>query len=196
MGKIISYETAVLAKKFGYDEYTSAKYNADRQYVFHTNGNNIPAPTQDQLQTWLETRGLYVSIAPEFYADGINWNWQVLWYLPKNTWEWEEYEDEGKIIKHARNIVTGTGYYGDNGEYPTRHLAMEAALQMALNKTDLMFRHNSVDKLAKLYNMDMNGMLSKLRTFSDELGDWSFRDLTEQQLATIVSKLGPPPSQE
>lgn len=195
MGMIVSFETAQLAHKKGYDKYTETKYNPDGQPVFHDNGVNIFAPTQDDLQTWLESKGMYVSCAPEMYVDGINWNWQVLWYLPQDRWDWiEETDDEGKEIRYPRNICTGTGYYGDNGEYPTRHIAIEAALVMALKKLDILYRHNSIDGLSKLYGVDNNTMLNRIRPFSAELGDWSFREFSEEQLAIIVSKIGQPPA--
>jgi hypothetical protein len=194
MTKIVSFETALLAQKKGYDVYASTKYNPDGQIVLHDNSENVFAPTQDELQTWLETKGMYVSCAPEMYFDGINWNWQILWYLPEKLWDWvEETDDDGKVNRYPRNICTGTGYYGDNGEYPTRHLAIEAALVMALKKLDILYRNNSIDGLAKLYEVDNNTMLNRIRPFSAELGDWSFREFTEEQLSIIVSKIGQPP---
>jgi len=199
MSKLITFQTAELANKRGYPQ-------KEAEYGFNLDGSEsvdfsidwlnakaVARPTQDQLQTWLESNGMFISIAPEFYQDGINWNFQVLWYEPKEDWEWIEVpDDEGRLIKFPRNIVTGTGWYGDNGEHPTRHLAIEAALYLALMKLDILFRHNSIDKLAKLYKMKQNDLLILIRPFSAELGDWGFNNLTTEQLEIIVSKLGKP----
>lgn len=187
--KIVSFETAALAKKRGFDLYTNVKYNQDGQIVLHDNDTNIFAPEQDVLQKWLESKNMFIAIAPEFYTDGINWNWQVLWRLPEN--QWGSYtDDDGNT--HPMNIASGTGYYGDNGEFPTRHEAIEAALNMALMKLDIYYRHNSVEQLAKLYGTDMNTMLDKIRPLSSQLGDWSFREFTSQQLEIIVKNIGEP----
>src|ERR1700755_1407807 len=113
MTKLISYKTAVLAKKHGFDDRTEDVFYTDveefissHDVINHNNSEKIIfRPTQDHLQTWLESKGMFVSIAPEFYTEGINWNWQVLWYLPKEKWEWIENEDEnGNLIKHPSNI--------------------------------------------------------------------------------------------
>jgi hypothetical protein len=199
MSKLISFRTAELANKRGYPQ-------KEAEYGFTFDGNESPdfsidfinakavaRPTQDQLQTWLENKGMYISIAPEFYQDGINWNFQVLWYEPKENWEWITVpDDEGKSFQYPQNIVTGTGWYGDNGEYPSRHLGIEAALHLALMKLDFFYRHNSIDKLAKLYKINQNDLLTLIRPFSAELGDWGFNNLTTQQLEIITNKLGKP----
>ena len=54
-----------------------------------------------------EKHGLYYSVHPEFYMDGINFNWQILWYLPRDKWT-------------IHNVSDGTYMYGDNHEYPTQ----------------------------------------------------------------------------
>ncbi len=197
MANEVSFKIAKLAKEMGYNDYSAVKYNGNGELVYHDSPTNIAAPTREELQAWLENEGLYISIAPEMYTTGINWNWQVLWYLPKHSWTWIDSEDEvGNPIRLPQNIATGTGYYGDNGEYPTRPEAMDAALEMSLLKSNILFRHNSIDKLAKLYNTDMNSMLDQIKPFSKELGEWSFIDLTMDQLNIIVSKIGQPPQDD
>jgi hypothetical protein len=57
------------------------------------------------LKFFRDKYGLYSSIVPEFYRDGINFTWQVLWYLPKREWTEDIIND-------------GTMMYGDNGECP------------------------------------------------------------------------------
>ena len=51
-----------------------------------------------------------ISIIPEHYPDGTNWNWQILWY------------DE-------QNELDGTFQFGDNHEHPTQENAETAALE-------------------------------------------------------------------
>lgn len=202
MNKLVDFATAQLAKKHGFDIRTEHVFYTDveefisaHEVIDHEISENITfRPTQDELQTWLEARGMYIAIAPELYADGINWNWQILWYEPKEKWEYVNTvdDDDGKPVSYATRISTGTGWYGDNGEYPSRQFAMEAALVLALRKLNIYYRNNSLDKLAALYGTDMNTLLGKIRVFAQELGEWSFRDLNEQQLEIIISKLGEP----
>ena len=73
---------------------------------------------------WLDTQNLNIWIVPEYYKDGINWNWQILWYRPKELW--------GDIGPGKRgDLFDGTMQYGDCGEYPDRASAEEAAIKMA-----------------------------------------------------------------
>lgn len=84
----------------------------------------IAAPTFEQVQSWLDDKGLNINIIPERYTDGINWNWQIMWYAPKEEWE-------------ERDIERGSMMYGDNGEHPTRFNAMLHAIQKALTLLDI-----------------------------------------------------------
>ena len=52
---------------------------------------------------------VFISIVPELYKDGVNWNWQILWYNDKKQTE-------------------GTFFFGDNHEHPTRENAEKAAI--------------------------------------------------------------------
>lgn len=60
----------------------------------------------------LEFYQVYISIMPELYETGVNYNVQI-WY----------YDKAGKI--------EGTGMYGDNNEYPNYTHAMSFALNTA-----------------------------------------------------------------
>ena len=74
---------------------------------------------------------VYISIIPELYKDGVNWNWQILWY------------EKGKI--------EGTYMFGDNNEHPSRENAEKAAIDylMILNNKG---RNEEGDKEAmKIY---------------------------------------------
>jgi hypothetical protein len=79
--------------------------------------HTLKAPLYSQAFKWFRDEyGLYTTFIPEFYKDGINFNWQILWYLPKEEWT-------------ERNIMNGTYLYGDNGEYPTQEEAILACLR-------------------------------------------------------------------
>ncbi len=200
MSKLVSFEIAKLAKEAGFDDkQCMVGYLKDgtESYDFGLDWRNntaIGAPTQDELTSWLEEKGKYIYIRPEFYADGINWNWQVLWYLPKEEWTMVEhgYDDNGNPLMAPIRIMTGTGLYGDNGEYPTRHLAIDAALKMGIMKLDPFYKNNSIGGLAKLFNIHKNEMIDKIRQFSEELGDWGVGEISREQLDIIISKLGNP----
>ena len=84
--------------------------------IFNSNKIVVTAPTFSQAFRWFrEKHGLYYHILPEFYTKGINFNWQIFWYLPKE--EWTDFV-----------ISDGTGLYGDNNEYPTQEDAEIACL--------------------------------------------------------------------
>jgi len=79
-------------------------------------------PLYQQVFDWFrEEHGLLYSIIPEFYTGGINFNWQLRWYLPKEEW-----------TEHV--ISDGTYWYGDNGEYPTQEEAELATLRKMIEK--------------------------------------------------------------
>lgn len=70
------------------------------------------------LMMWLDEHKVVIHIEPDFYREGINWCWQVLFYDPES--------------KTQDLVVDGTGLYGDNGEYPTRGKAMCCGIVRAL----------------------------------------------------------------
>lgn len=84
---------------------------------------HVAAPLWQEAIDFVESLGYYIYICPEFYADGINWNWQVLWYLPKELWT--EFK-----------VMSGTFMYGDNGEFSTRRDATIAALKRAIDEIE------------------------------------------------------------
>lgn len=164
-----------LAKKFGYVQ------------------KLIEPDTLEDFQKWLETKGVYIATSPELYETGVNWNWSLGWYLDKKDWEYTRIENEyGEPITVTTRVAGGTGWYGDNGEYPTRELALIAAITLGIKKLDPLFRNNSSDKLATLYGLSQNELLTKIHPFSHELGEWSFREFTQEQLDIIVKHLGNP----
>jgi hypothetical protein len=144
--EFVEYEEALDLKELGFDEPCLAhligfgdgtkengKYKINQQQVFYPNDyissddkakelglypfGMCGVPLYQQAFKWFrEKHGLYYYILPEFYKNGINFNWQILWYLPKE--EWTNYR-----------IYNGTMLYGDNGEYPTQEEADIACLK-------------------------------------------------------------------
>jgi len=89
-------------------------------------------PIRD-LYDFFDEQGINVIITSEYYYDGINWLWQLLWHTPT-------YISNDKYT--TRDQYGGTSQYGDNGEYSVRTEAEEAAflkafeiLEKNLNKT-------------------------------------------------------------
>jgi hypothetical protein len=118
--EFIPYEQALALKELGFDEPSLGWYTSDgsliKEYITNKVNKFTLAPTFSQVFRWFRDKyGLYYYIAPEFYINGINFNWQVLWYLPKEEWT-------------DHNISDGTFMYGDNGEYPTQESAEQACL--------------------------------------------------------------------
>lgn len=118
----VPYELAVRLKEKGFEEGCFGWYAKDGS--FYTGNVSIHqglllAPLYQQVVNWLDNLGYNIKITPEYYYEGINWNWQVLWYLPQTQWS-------------DRNIVDGTMMHGDNGEYSTRLEAITAAIEITL----------------------------------------------------------------
>jgi hypothetical protein len=126
--EFIPYGIASILKELGFDEPCIGFYNVRSLFVPDYKVAKLQidnlrlekcclAPTFAQAFRWFrDIHGLYHTICPEFYRDGINFNWQILWYLPKE--EWTEYV-----------ICDGTVCYGDNGEYPSQEEAELACLK-------------------------------------------------------------------
>lgn len=133
--EFVSYNESLILKELGFDEpcfgfYLNGKVRLDgkiehclsQERVCYIYNANCLVPTFSQAFDWFEKKyGLYHAIHPEFYADGINFNWNVSWYLPKEKW--------------TKNTVSdGTYWYGDNGEYPTRRDAELGVLRKMIEK--------------------------------------------------------------
>jgi hypothetical protein len=130
--EFIPYEQALELKELGFDYQCVNYYSHYGNGQVHLNNlvlcskigvetNNdkgILAPLYQQAFRWFrEKYGLYHTIWPEFYKDGINFNWQILfWYLPKD--EWTKYVISDRTME-----------YEDNGEYPTQEEAELACLE-------------------------------------------------------------------
>ena len=133
--EFVTYEQALALKELGFNEKSLAYWfnetplNPEGQCLVYyqkpydntkiTNGvirEYSWAPLYQQVFRWFrEKHGLYIHFVPEFYMTGINFNWQILWYLPKE--KWTEYV-----------VSNGTMLFGDNGEYPTQEDAENACL--------------------------------------------------------------------
>lgn len=120
--EFIPYEQALALKELEFDEPCFGYYSFGDElrmeitYIQMISDGCCLAPTFSQAFSWFrEKHGLYHYILPEFYKNGINFNWQIFWYLPKE--KWTDYR-----------ITDGTMLYGDNGEYPTQEDAEQACL--------------------------------------------------------------------
>jgi hypothetical protein len=78
-------------------------------------------PISKVLEWFTDKHGLYVDITPEFYYNGVNWNWQVFLYSDNPVPE-ENYYTDGSMM------------YGDNGEYQTKISAELAAIYYMIEK--------------------------------------------------------------
>ena len=89
-----------------YDEQGGYKIENDDLWINNCTGS-LKFNNRD-LYDFFDEQGVNVAMSPEHYKNGINWLWQLLWYLPKSG---------------------GTCWYGDNAEYPTRQKAETAAFE-------------------------------------------------------------------
>jgi len=88
------------------------------------------APTiYEILRYFRNVQGLYVNNVPEFYSNGINFCWQILWYTPKEKWEYRKNDPE-QPIRHT--LYEGTYLYGDNNEFPTQEDADLGAIKLMI----------------------------------------------------------------
>lgn len=141
--QFVTYEIALNLKKLGFDEecfgfYNEGEFLLNHQSHFHNHFKSINVPLYLQVINWFDNKGLYLEITPEFYEEGINWNWQVWWYLPTEEWIKENYFDttdlftnEPKRIffRNKDKFMVGTAMYGDNNEYPVRMDAIKRAIK-------------------------------------------------------------------
>lgn len=88
------------------------------RYIAKKLGEDYEPKNLIGLLGWLDEHNVIIHIQPEFYSQGINWNWQISFYNP------ETFSDP--------DLMDGTGLYGDNGEYPTRGKAMCCSIVRAL----------------------------------------------------------------
>jgi len=121
--EFVPYELALELKKLGFDEPCLGAYYQKELRIVHLESKPtqldyiILAPLYQQAFRWFREKfGFYYTIWPEFYKNGINFNWQIRWYLPKDKW-----------TKYV--ISDGTMQYGDNGEYPSQENAQLACLK-------------------------------------------------------------------
>ena len=129
----VSYKLALKLKEKGFNEACLALYSRKGELTSldaidyeelrgvinsHTNYNfPCTAPLYQQVVDWLDSKGIHIQITPEFYQDGINWNFQV----------WE-YDSKAYDCVSDRSSMM----YGDNHEYPTRIDAINGAIEEAL----------------------------------------------------------------
>lgn len=71
------------------------------------------------LYDFFDANNLNVFISADYYPNGVNWLYQILWHTPDYT------------ETHYLDQFDGTGKYGDNNEYKTREEAEIAAFNHA-----------------------------------------------------------------
>ena len=138
--EFITYTQSLALKELGFDEPCFAYYginniesklffdidpedgeltSLNQNQIYHNNLSEvgrISAPLKAHVFEWfIDKHGLHIHMCPEFYKDGINYCWQILWYLPKDKWT-------------DSNVRGGTMFYGDNHEYPTKEEAENACI--------------------------------------------------------------------
>ena len=124
--KLITYDTAKLAKEHGFD-WKHTDFYIDKA----KNGDytDLPCVPQSFLQKWLRDKhNIYVTITQDFYTTGINFLCQVLIYDPT-----DDYNCTHKL---------SSGLYGDNHEFPTYEDALEFGLKLGFNKLDEICKNN------------------------------------------------------
>lgn len=146
--EFVSYEIGLELKKIGFDIPNSHYYLYDGTFgtfsIFDKSTNTelvnrvvsgledktCTAPrVSEVLKYFRDVQGLYVHNVPEFYTNGINFSWQILWYTPKEKWEYRKNDPE-QPIRHT--ICDGTYLYGDNNEFPTQEDADLGAIKLMI----------------------------------------------------------------
>lgn len=112
--KLISLETAKLAKEKGFDELCAHTY-ADDNFV--TNYKWLSAPTQSLLQKWLREK-YYIHIYVVPYGDTVSWILANIGYTNRKT-------DEYRLISLIKDKY-------DKIKFKSYEEAVEIALQEAL----------------------------------------------------------------
>jgi len=67
---------------------------------------------KDDLLEFFDNNNLYITVDPEFYNFGTQFNMQILWKFDNGDYD-------------------GTMSYGDQGEFPNRKIAIEAGIELA-----------------------------------------------------------------
>jgi hypothetical protein len=103
--------------------------------------NKIYLPlTTEELLDFIEYKGLYIDVHPEFYIPGVNWCWQICWYLPKENWD-----DIPHKELRSYHFIDGTFGYGDNGDYKTMNNALYSAIEMSFRLIENGFKKQNND---------------------------------------------------
>ena len=130
-----------------------------------------------QIHKWLrEVHNCYIKIVPEAYTTGINFNWQVLFYDPTDIDCWSD---------------TSTGLYGDNGEFPTYELALEAALLKSLTLFDMKDLEKQIEEFSYTNSTTYSEREAIVIGIKSEVAkEYHTQNMyTEEEVLTIISKL-------
>lgn len=128
----VSLKTAKLLKRKGFNEPCEKKINIDTEIISDCDYDHIcysnlilpekecSCPTLYEVEKWLRERHNCIIVTnADFYINGINYLFQVLFY------------DE-KFVDCISDI--SSGLCGDNGEYKTYEECLDAAIREALRK--------------------------------------------------------------
>lgn len=120
----LPYELSLEIKNIGFDEPCFAHYiNKEFIQSYASKNNSIYdciVPTFQQAIDWFrEKHCIHTHVISEFYKDGINYNWQVVVYDANS--------------KGCYDNEKSTGWFGDNGEFPTYYSALTEAIKESIN---------------------------------------------------------------
>lgn len=116
--EFVSYKQALALKKLGFNEPCFRGWDIKNKIWYHPDSEVVVNnPIFSQVFTWAEeNHGLYCDFIHAFYKDGVNFLWQIFWYLP--------------VEEQVDGVLTdGTMLYGDNGDYETSRDAKIACLE-------------------------------------------------------------------
>jgi hypothetical protein len=108
-------------------------YYFNNSYGFKFDDFKNRFPFEFQLGIFLkfiEKNKLTIKIVPEYYLDGINWNFQIFWYLDNIN------KEELLSSDDNYSFYEGTMMYGDNNEYPTQDSCYKEAIIFCFNLID------------------------------------------------------------
>lgn len=133
---IVDFHLAKKLKDNGFDWECKHFYDVNDKYrtgyrlcgsIFKVKNKRkaISAPNVEIVNKWLrDVHGLNISIHPEYYKNGINWNVQITWFLPKKS-----------FTKY--NVNDGTYLYGDNAEFKTYEDALLFGIDESVKIIDI-----------------------------------------------------------
>lgn len=103
-----------------YREHFFAYYNKDGSLT--TEKTKTPVPLYQQAVSWMDKLGYNIMVIPDYYNDGIIWEYQIYWY-----------SDINKVPEENYNISSGT-YRINSNDCLMRNNAIDAAINRCLDE--------------------------------------------------------------